>query len=801
MLSLNFITKFINQIMHTLSKTSTWRNSQLSLLKTSVVLIFFLFSFSIIKTQKNIDTSAEENDQTIHSLISYLLPVPQKVSFSSKTFLLDSNWVVENINDIKNKSIHKDLVEVLREKITGFQTSSKSTIGNTSLHKIHLIVEKGSVNIGVTTDTDQTALEKQAYKLILNDTGISITANATQGLFYGMQTLLQLIKSQKEKIVLPEGEIVDWPDMSVRMIYWDDAHHLEKMEALKQIIRQAAYYKINAFAMKLEGHFQYKTAPAIVEPYALSADEYKELTQYARSYFVEIVPYLDAPAHVSFILKHPEYAHLRAFPNSNYEFSVINPQTDTLLLNMFNELMQANKGGKYILLSTDEPYYVGKAKDEQKQAEDLGGRGRLLAQFINRIADELHKQGRKVIFWGEYPLTPSDIPTLSSHLINGEYDSSTASIYKSNQIRQFIYTYTQGEEPLFPSYYPMSSGDTLADMEKDRATGRVEGILKTIVSAVSEHKADFTGVIVAGWADAGLHPATFWLGYATGAAAGWKHEDVTAKNLKERFYKSFYGSGTVEIDSVYQLLSRQAQFYDESWDWKDSPWRSPIFGNSEGVYKTPKPAKDQTLPLLPVPSIKDLSVKNDWSKMNAERLQSVKKFLEENDRLIRLLHEDLRNASYHHYNLEVMLSVALLCRYNLNMLLHLQHIDTLMKLSSQTAAHNAAVAVALLDDALNEAEAIKNERDETLQSMITIWYEQWYPRVETANGRHYLNVVDDVKDHRPGRTADMTYLIFRDLHYPLGKWTEEVQNVRNNFAGKHGLSLRKKQLLWEQVNY
>jgi len=135
------------------------------------------------------------------------------------------------------------------------------------------------------------------------------------------------------------------------------------------------------------------------------------------------------------------------------------------------------------------------------------------------------------------------------------------------------------------------------------------------------------------------------------------------------------------------------------------------------------------------------------------------------------------------------------------MLLHLQHIDTLMKLSSQTASNNAAVAVALLDDALNEAEAIKNERDETLQSMITIWYEQWYPRVEIANERHYLNVADDVKDHRPGRTVDMTYLIFRDLHYPLGKWAEEAQNVRNNFAGKHGLPLRKKQLLWEQVNY
>ena len=763
-----------------------------------ITLLLFIFSFSVIKAQKKVHADIEKSNKIIESFLSCLLPVPQHVNFSSKTFSFDNDWTVENIS-AQNKMAHECLIKVLKEKANGFTSVSKNVIEKSSHHKIHLIIKEGSVHMESTMDTNKIEIEKQAYRIILSDTGISITANASQGLFYGVQTLLQLIKFQKEKVLLPEGEIVDWPDMSVRMIYWDDAHHLEKPEALKEIIRNAAYYKINAVAIKLEGHFQYKSAPAIVEPYALSENEYHEFTEYAKSYFVDIVPYLDAPAHVSFILKHPEYTSLRAFPNSNYEFSVINPYTDTLLLKMFAELIKANEGGKYILLSTDEPYYVGKAPGEQQQAKTLGSRGKLLAQFISRIANELHKQGRKVIFWGEYPLTPSDIPALPSHLISGEYDSSTAPIYKKNGIRQFVYTYTQGEEPLFPNYYPMLSDDSIADQDRDRATGRVEGMLKTISSAASEHKADLTGVIVAGWADAGLHPETFWLGYATGTAAGWKHKGVTANELKDKFYKSFYGSETVEMDSVYQLLSRQAQFYDESWDWQDSPWRTPIFGNSEGVYATPKPAKDQTLPLLPVPSGKDLSVKTDWSKMNDERLQSSKKFLKENDDLIRLLHENLRSASYHHYNLEVMLSIALLCRQNLNMLIHLQHIDSLMKLCSRIASKDAVVAVALLDDALDEAETIKKERDQTLQSVITTWYQQWYPRVKEANGRRYLNAVDDVKDHRPVRTVDMTYLIYRDLHYPLGKWSQEVQNGRNNFAERNALPLRKKQLQWDEV--
>ena len=103
-----------------------------------------------------------------------------------------------------------------------------------------------------------------------------------------MQTLVQLLKPQDGKQWLPEGEIIDWPDLELRVIYWDDAHHLEHPEVLKAAVRQAAFYKINGFSIKLEGHFQYQHAPAIVEPYALTPAELQELTDYALKYHVQI---------------------------------------------------------------------------------------------------------------------------------------------------------------------------------------------------------------------------------------------------------------------------------------------------------------------------------------------------------------------------------------------------------------------------------------------------------------------------------------------------------------------------------
>jgi hypothetical protein len=73
---------------------------------------------------------------------------------------------------------------------------------------------------------------------------------------------------------------VDWLDPRLRQIYWDDAHHLDRPEALRDALRHAAFYKINGFVIKLEGHFQYNSTPAIVMPCALSPAELQSLTDY-----------------------------------------------------------------------------------------------------------------------------------------------------------------------------------------------------------------------------------------------------------------------------------------------------------------------------------------------------------------------------------------------------------------------------------------------------------------------------------------------------------------------------------------
>jgi hypothetical protein len=710
-------------------------------------------------------------------------------------------------DDVAVESLKQGLDERAHLDIT------EGSANTTGTGLIRLQIAPKSITIEPTTDKSMDAIAEQAYRLVLRPHEINLVANAAPGLFYGVQTLLQLAKSRDNGWFFPEAEITDWPDLQMRIIYWDDAHHLERLSVLKQAVRQAAFYKINGFAIKLEGHFQYKHAAALVEPYALSPSEFQELTDYGLRYHLQVIPYLDGPAHIAFILKHPEYSGLREFPESNYEACVTNPKTYDLYSGMFEDLLQANKGGKYFVLSTDEPYYVGLAKNDQcnevDAAKERGSIGKLLAEFVTKTSAYLHDRGRTVLFWGEYPLKVDDIPALPNYMVNGEvYGPEFDRAFRSHGIRQMIFTSTVGwKEFLFSNYYMLPVGDHIPSRSGGAYESVTEGpgyvgqMLDTIENTPARQNADLMGTLVAGWADTGIHPEVMWLGYATGSAAGWHPKAASEQALISLFYPLFYGPGAINMGRIYQLMSEQGQFWKESWEAVPSNARTPIWGDWDRINHPPQPAEDQTLTLPPVPSPGVLSLSYDWASMNRRRLELAVRFLADNDELLDLLHENLRRVEFNLYNLELYLAIAQLYRQNIQMLLDLEHINTALQ-TAQTAAGKGEYqrAVAALDQALDLAETIRQQRNYAFEDATATWYKSWYPRVPEANGRKFVDSVDDVKDHLPVRTVDMTYLIYRQLLYPLGDWAREVLRVRNEYAHAHNLPVQSRSWDWKDVN-
>ncbi len=740
-----------------------------------------------------------------------VLPTPQNVELGNKDFEFDKSWRLETAPEVKAADIS---VQSLKEQLSErFHLSLEGTSKATKV--LSLAVKAKTVEIGTATDQNKSALTEQAYEMSLSPTRIAITGNTETGLFYGIQTFVQLLKTGDAGLMLPEGRIKDWPDLEMRIIYWDDAHHLEHMDVLKAALHQAAFYKINGFSIKLEGHFEYQHAPSIVEPYALTPAELQELTDYGLKYHVQLIPFLDGPAHDAFILKHPEYAQLREYPNSNYEFCAVNPETYKLFDGMFEDLLSANKGVKYLVLSTDEPYYVGLADNDQcreaDRAKQLGSVGKMLAEFVTKTTNYLHKQGRQIIFWGEYPMKPDDISALPKYMINGElYGPLFDPVFRAHGIRQMIYTSTEGEEQLFPQYYilpssrrlhpQVASAGRVQEMFEQISLTSLESLSSTRPDAAQANQADIMGTFVAGWADPGLHPETFWLGYAAGPAAAWHRKAANPKETESSFYPLFYGARATNIGRLYQLMSEQAQFWHDSWETGPTSARTPIWGNSYGVFDPPRPANDQYLPFLPAPSSPLLHLDYDWRPGNERRLALAGDFLAQNDELLDLIRSNLSSAGFNHYNLEVFLSIANLYRQNLVMLQDLGRISaSLQSAQAAVAKSDTQTAITSLDRALNIAENIRQYRNQALNDATGTWYKSWFPRVPEANGRRFLDAVDDVKDHQPVRTVDMSYLVYRELLYPLDNWAKKVVAARNEYAAAHKLPSRAFALKWNDT--
>lgn len=724
-----------------------------------------------------------------------VIPPPQTLELLNTDFPIDNGWRLEPGEGVRPGDVALD---TLKEQLA--ERHGLTLAGHGKGKIIELVVHAGAVEIGPATGANKPSLVEQAYRLELSPERIRITANAPPGLFYGVETLVQLVKSDRNKLWLPEGRIVDWPDLGLREVFWDELEHLDHLDVMKQAVRRAAFFKVNAFVLRLNQHFEYKSAAALVDPYALSPAQLQELTDYGLRYYVQVIPYLDGPAHVNFILDHDEYAKLREFPETSFEMCSTNPETYNLLEGMFQDLMDANRGVKYFLLSTDEAWFIGKADNNQcheaQRARELGSPSRLWVEFTQKAAGYLRNHGRTVIFWGEEPMQAEDISSLPSGLINGEvYSMAYNKAFRARGIPQIIYTNSLPDDPLFPAYYVLSPRDQL---HPGATAERATTVFNEISYTSARQEADIVGAGIFAWGDLGPHPETFWLGYAVGASAAWHPASSDPHEITHSFYRLFYGAGAIGMGRLYQLMSTQAQFFATSWD--SEPGGPLVFGYSYGIGPfTPHKA---TLPLPPIPAPDYLHLGSNWRQENARRVELASKFLGENDELLNLLYTNLASVQFNRHNLEVYLSIAQLCRQNLLMFKDLEEVSKSLDKAQENAARlQYADAVAALDQALDTAGKIRDERNQALHDVIATWYQTWFPRVREANGRHVArapqNFVDTQSTEGARRRQEgLAYLIEREFALPFGEWFSRVQDVRNRYATDHKLPTREGKFDW-----
>ena len=334
--------------------------------------------------------------------------------------------------------------------------------GMKALHgkSLKTVVAGLSINLRITPGMVKEAPPEtaaQAYKLWIVPGRIEVRANGDAGLLYGVQTLLQLIRRNEHgQLVAPECEITDWPRLPLRFLHWDSKHQQNRMTTLKRYIDWAVTFKANMIGFEIEDKFTYPSNPIIGAPGAYTPAELQEIVDYGLERFVQVVPVIQSPAHMAYVLKHPQFAHLRADGN-NYQSDLCNEETYKLIFQMYDDVIAATKGVDYFFVSTDEVYYAGIGKTCKLPYND-DNRSAAWADFAIRAHNHLAKHNRRMLAWIEYPLLAKDMERIPSDVIDGVVgDESFVEIQMRKGMRQLVYTSTQGAEFLFPDHMAIES--------------------------------------------------------------------------------------------------------------------------------------------------------------------------------------------------------------------------------------------------------------------------------------------------------------------------------------------------------
>lgn len=277
----------------------------------------------------------------------------------------------------------------------------------------------------------------ESYTLSVTPRRIIIRSTSGAGLFYGMQTLLQLLTPSGTGYSVASVEIEDTPRFAYRGFMLDVSRHFFSKEFVKKQIDALAFYKINRLHLHLTDaagwRIEIKKYPLLTdfaawrtepnwkkwwnggreyvrfdEPGAsggyYTQEDIREILEYARQHYMTVIPEIEMPSHSEEVLAAYPQLSCSGEPYKNSDFCVGNEETFTFLENVLTEVMELFPS-EYIHIGGDE---AGKSAWKtcpkcQKRMKDghLANVDELQSYLIHRIEKFLNAHGRHLLGWDE----------------------------------------------------------------------------------------------------------------------------------------------------------------------------------------------------------------------------------------------------------------------------------------------------------------------------------------------------------------------------------------------------------------
>jgi len=637
-----------------------------------------------------------------------VIPQPRNVTLQDADVKLpvDWGWEVDHVadNNIAVRTLLEDLL-----KLDGLSLKKAGSPA------IRLKVAPGTVKTGLVPEIDG-----QAYRMEIGAKGVVITGNSEQGLFYGVQTLLQLVRG-KNPLSLPSGVIEDWPSYQIRVQHWDTKNHQDRMETLKGYLDWAARFKYNMISFEIWDKFQFESYPFIGVPGAFSPAQLQELVDYGLERFIQVVPNIQAPAHFQWALKHPQLAHLKA-DGSDYQACMCDEETYKVIFALYDDVIKATRGVDYIHASTDEVYYAGICP-KCERPYNPENRSLAFVDFVNRAHDYLATKGRKMIIWAEWPLMPEHVGMLAPDIIDGvnrkdyfvgRMPFATRNSYFAEEnkrgIRQFAYTAQTSR--MAPMVFD-SNWANLRDVYDMMAYQALEG--------------NPIGAFGAGWDDSGPHSEVYWLGWSAVAQYSWTPGTPSLAQHVEEFFDIYHGQRVAGLVEIYEDLNRHVRLYGRSWDSviTSVPGKGDnrsSYGDSAGKYSHFRPPRQSTLPAPAIPFSPGLDIHPMYVGRYEELIKEARTLLNESYDLKHRIEANVFKADLNQYGLEILSSIADYTRHHEMLLTGLKSIEDSLASARENAGFGRAQdAVVDLVAAYSTAADIIRDRKETIAQFRSVW--------------------------------------------------------------------------------
>ncbi len=359
---------------------------------------------------------------TAHSLKAQsVIPVPLKMEQGTGCFLLSENTKLYiNLQGLE--------VQLLENCLQALPVHLKKGKKKDTQNILSLLI----------TEKNHQLPSPESYTLSVTPQQILIRATSGAGLFYGLQTLLQLAQpSGAGSYSIASVEIEDTPRFAYRGLMLDVSRHFSTKEFIKKQIDALAYYKINRLHLHLTDaagwRLEIKKYPLLTEFAAwrtdptwkqwwnggrkyvrfdapgayggyYTQDDIREILEYARQHYITVIPEIEMPSHSEEVLAAYPQLSCSGEPYKNSDFCVGNEETFMFLENVLTEVMELFPS-EYIHIGGDE---AGKSAwktcpkcQKRMKDEHLANVDELQSYLIHRIEKLLNNHGRHLLGWDE----------------------------------------------------------------------------------------------------------------------------------------------------------------------------------------------------------------------------------------------------------------------------------------------------------------------------------------------------------------------------------------------------------------